>query len=824
MQSTGLSESLRLKSPAELISMHERLTRLRELQASKVVADRAEFLTRYPTPGIFAQAMVPRTRQTPALEAIDNALVDWTHAPQDRGRLMVFMAPQEGKSTKISAWTPLWRLAADPTLRIAIVSYASNKAERWGRWIKRMIEGHPELGITLMPDSRAVDRFETTAGGQVICVGMEGGITGEPVDDLYIDDPLRGRAEAESPTYRERAWEWWESNGATRLSARGRVVLMLCMTGDTPVLLPDGTEKPLRDVRPGDEVATYDGAGRLATSTVMNWANQGPDDLLRIRMTSGRVVRANARHPFLTIDANGRESWLRTDQIRPGAHILTATGESGVGSPARPTNAICPHAAKECATPTTARPERRPESARLRRTLRGGASDASSTVTGSPMKRLTSSSKSRAGTALSAEIHRPTATPAPTGTGSCASTTTTTPGKCAACSATTATSPSDTGGHPQSSGLPLTTWSVTPDEVVSVEPCGREDVFDLQIDRTENFIANGLVSHNTRWHADDLAGRLQKEEPGEWTVLRVPAIRHAELPIVRGNDGASVYSPGGELISVQNRRPGYFKELKAKRSGYVWRSVYDQDPVAAEGNLFHRADFRYWHPLARNRDRHDRLGGARIRLPDKGASVYLSDCWRFLTVDLAGSVKTSADFTVASVWALTGDGELVLLDRIRQRLEEGNHWQAIQPLAARWQADDVFVERGFIGTTMVVDATKAGLRVQPVDPDRDKITRAIPATHRVAAHTVWFPTDADGHCVWLDEWCDELAGFPSWAHDDQVDTLTYAVRVSAAKWNPMTSVALPREAPRPDPIADAYASNTGTYEPLQGFDPLAGQW
>jgi predicted phage terminase large subunit-like protein len=536
--------------------MLDRVNQLREMHALKVELDRSDFLTRYPTPGVFAQALQPRTRQTPALEAIDRALVEWTHAPEDRGRLMVFMAPQEGKSTKISAWTPLWRLASDPTLRIAIVSYAENKAERWGRWLKRMIEGHPELGIQLMPDSRAAGRFETTAGGRVICVGVEGGITGEPVDDLYIDDPLRGRAEAESATYRERSWEWWESNGATRLSARGRVVLML-----------------------------------------------------------------------------------------------------------------------------------------------------------------------------------------------------------------------------------------------------------------------------TRWHADDLAGKLQKQEPGEWTVLRIPALRHPELPLVRGNDGASVYDPDGELISVQKRRPGYFKELKAKRSGYVWRSVYDQDPVAAEGNLFRRPDFRYWHPLARNRDRHDVLAGARIRLPEKDVNVYLTDCWRFATVDLAGSTKTSADYTVACVWAFTGDGELILLDRIRQRLEEGNQWQAIQPMMKRWHADDLFVEKGFLGTTTVIDATKAGLRVQPLTPDKDKITRAIPATHRVAAHTVWFPTDADNHCPWLDEALDELAGFPSWAHDDFTDNLAYAVRVTAEKPNPMKTVPVPRRAPGGDPISDAYAANTGTHEPLQGVDPLApGSW
>ena len=50
----------------------------------------------------------------------------------------------------------------------------------------------------------------------------------------------------------------------------------------------------------------------------------------------------------------------------------------------------------------------------------------------------------------------------------------------------------------------------TLDDVISVEPDGVEEVFDVQVDRTENFIANGLVSHNTWWHDDDLAGRLQE--------------------------------------------------------------------------------------------------------------------------------------------------------------------------------------------------------------------------------------------------------------------------------------------------------------------------
>lgn len=473
---------------------------------------REEFLAAFPAPGDLAQALSPRLgAQTPALQAIDAALVELRDAPLDLGRLMVFVPPQEGKSTRTSCWFPLWMLAQDPTLRIAIVSYSATKAERWGRWLRRAIEAWGDrLGITLMADSRAVDRFETTMGGSVISVGVGGGITGEPVDLMIIDDPVRGRAEAESPTYRQAAYDWWESNGATRLSSRGRVVLMM-----------------------------------------------------------------------------------------------------------------------------------------------------------------------------------------------------------------------------------------------------------------------------TRWHADDLAGRLIREEPGAWTVLRIPAVRDRDKPLVRNPDGASVYTRDGELISVQKRRPGYYVELKAKRSMYVWNSIYMQTPVAAEGNLFHRAHFRYWWPLPNDRSHHDPVGGRVIKMPDE-TRRYVGDMTRFITMDLAASVKTSADWTVASVWGITLGGELVLLDMKRARIGETGHWDLVRPLCQVWACPQVYVEKGFIGSTLVIDATKAGVRVAPVSPDTDKVTRAIPATQRVASHTVFFPADAE----WLDIWTDELASFPSGAHDDMTDTFAYAARIASAHWTP----------------------------------------
>jgi predicted phage terminase large subunit-like protein len=302
----------------------------------------------------------------------------------------------------------------------------------------------------------------------------------------------------------------------------------------------------------------------------------------------------------------------------------------------------------------------------------------------------------------------------------------------------------------------------------------------------------------TRWHEDDLAGRILRTEGEDWTVVRIPAIAEdAADPLGR--------QVGEELESVQARRPGWFVSLSGRLSRYVWTSLYQQRPTAAEGNLIRRADFRYWTHLANDPERHDRLSGARAEVA--GRAVYLADCFRFATVDLAGTTRTRSDWTVGAAWAITPDGDLLLLDRVRLRIEEGDHFAHLSPMIARWELETTYVERGMIGTTLIVEATRAGVRIEPLDPDKDKTTRAIPAANRIAEHRVMFPAGRE----WLDEWCDELAAFPSGTHDDQVDVLAYAVRVAATHWLPEQLP--PRSTRGADPDGDAidraYAAATG---------------
>jgi predicted phage terminase large subunit-like protein len=159
----------------------------------------------------------------------------------------------------------------------------------------------------------------------------------------------------------------------------------------------------------------------------------------------------------------------------------------------------------------------------------------------------------------------------------------------------------------------------------------------------------------------------------------------------------------------------------------------------------------------------------------------LDDCWRFATVDLAASTRTAADYTVIAAWARTPAGDLVLLDRVRAKVGEEEHFGSARPLVERWRLDTMFVEASQHGTTLVREASTAGIPITPLYAEQDKFTRALPASAWCSSGRVWLPSGA----WWVQEWVDEAAAFPNATHDDQIDVLAWAVRVAATKWAPL---------------------------------------
>jgi predicted phage terminase large subunit-like protein len=81
-------------------------------------------------------------------------------------------------------------------------------------------------GVSLRSDSKAADRWHTSGGGAYRAAGVGTAMTGRGADLLLIDDPVKDREEADSDIRRERVWDWYRSTAYTRLSPKGRVVVI----------------------------------------------------------------------------------------------------------------------------------------------------------------------------------------------------------------------------------------------------------------------------------------------------------------------------------------------------------------------------------------------------------------------------------------------------------------------------------------------------------------------------------------------------------------------------------------------------------------------
>jgi len=203
-----------------------------EMDWAEIVAKQFEEPERaYPTPGALAQALDPRTVQTPMMDLLDRTLVEALGRRGSNGagpRIIIATPPQEGKSQRIARWFPLWAMLQDKDLRVAIASYEANVARRWGRAIRGDVIAHPSLGIKVRQDVSAQNEWELEGHtGGVFTAGVGGALTGRPVDLMIIDDPVKDREQADSETYRERAWDWWTDTASTRLSPGAPVILVM---------------------------------------------------------------------------------------------------------------------------------------------------------------------------------------------------------------------------------------------------------------------------------------------------------------------------------------------------------------------------------------------------------------------------------------------------------------------------------------------------------------------------------------------------------------------------------------------------------------------
>ena len=150
-----------------------------------------------------------------------------------------------------------------------------------------------------------------------------------------------------------------------------------------------------------------------------------------------------------------------------------------------------------------------------------------------------------------------------------------------------------------------------------------------------------------------------------------------------------------------------------------------------------------------------------------------------MTIDAAAELKNRADFTAITTWGIFENEEeknhnhIILLNAIRERIE----FPELKELALReyqaWEPDSFIVEKKSNGVALYQELRRMGIPVSEYTPHRgsgDKLARLNSVADIVRDGLVWVPQTR-----WAENLVEEVAGFPFFGKDDQVDCTSMAL-------------------------------------------------
>jgi predicted phage terminase large subunit-like protein len=139
-------------------------------------------------------------------------------------RVRIHMPPGHAKTETVTWRLPvyIWQ-EIDPKAKILITCYSQDYAKELGWQIRELAI---ENGIPIREDSRAKDQFKTAWGGALRACGVGATPTGRRFNVIIGDDPIKDRAQVESPVFRKKLSQWWSQGIMSRLLPGGLVFLV----------------------------------------------------------------------------------------------------------------------------------------------------------------------------------------------------------------------------------------------------------------------------------------------------------------------------------------------------------------------------------------------------------------------------------------------------------------------------------------------------------------------------------------------------------------------------------------------------------------------
>jgi len=270
--------------------------------------------------------------------------------------------------------------------------------------------------------------------------------------------------------------------------------------------------------------------------------------------------------------------------------------------------------------------------------------------------------------------------------------------------------------------------------------------------------AGVIVIIMTRWHEDDLCGRLMANNDGgdNWCLLKLPAI---------SCEGDLIGREKGEALWPERFDEDAIGRIKKQIGSYWFSGLYQQEPSPADGAVFRRQHFRYFEEEA---------GFYHLlQAGDNYKITGLSGMMIFAVFDLAVKQGEMNDYTVALIFGRASNGEILILDVIRRRFEPTEHIGLVNSVYQRWKPVLIGIESVQYQTLLVKLAARIGIPVKELKAKENKVSRSLPMAAFMEQGLVYFRRGAD----WLSDFESELLAFPNGRHDDQVDAFAYIAQL-----------------------------------------------
>lgn len=255
--------------------------------------------------------------------------------------------------------------------------------------------------------------------------------------------------------------------------------------------------------------------------------------------------------------------------------------------------------------------------------------------------------------------------------------------------------------------------------------------------KTRTQAGTKIIIIQTRWHEDDLAGRVIREESNV-EVVNIPV--EAEENDILGRKVGDALCPeiGKDNKWLQAFKASYTDGMRA------WNALFQGRPTSEEGNMFKREWWRFYDCLPEH-------------LPLK-----------VISVDATFKDNADSDFVAIEVWGKL-NADFYLIDMLKRRMDFPDTLKAIKAMNAKYpDRHSILIEDKANGPAIIAMLKHEISGIIPIEPQGSKIARANAVTGIIESGNVYLPRYAD----FTSEFIEEHAAFPNGVNDDLVDSCT----------------------------------------------------